>query len=368
MLQSFFVENFRGFIRRVNFDLTAGSYEFNTQIVYDGLVKNAIIYGKNGVGKSSLGLALFDIVSLLTDKEKLSKRYLTPYVNLNSSSRLSRFGYIFRFSGQTVEYIYEKSSTDEVAYEKLSVDGVLQIEYAHESGGLHYVREGFVGTLNIPELGNSLSIIRYIYSNTPNNTVPIITQLVSFVEHMLWYRSLSDGNDYAGFLKGSNSIVSMLTDPILLGEFEDFLRQNELDYRLAMDTSDADPQLYAIFPDGRRTPFFSIASTGTRALTLFFYWSKVAFPTVSFLFIDEFDAFFHYEAAESVIQTLNGQRNFQTVVTSHNTYLMQNALTRPDCCYIMTRGAVTPLHRATDRIIRQAHNLEKMYIGGVFVE
>lgn len=367
MLKSFTVENFRGFCRPITFDMTAGAYEYNQAIVYNGLVKNAIVYGKNGVGKSSLGLALFDIVALLTDKERLEKRYLSPYSNLENSSRETKFKYLFVFSEMEVEYSYVKLSADEVLSERLVVNGELLLDYEHTPEGRHFIKEGLLLSLNVPDLDFTLSLVRYIHTNTPANTVPAITQLVSFVDRMLWYRSLSDGNDYAGFLKGGNSIIKILKDKDCLLAFEEFLRQNELQYRLTLDETEADPHLYAVFPDGRKAPFFNIASTGTRALTLFFYWSTVAFPSVSFLFVDEFDAFFHYESAEAVIRKLNEQRNFQTVVTSHNTYLMQNALTRPDCCYIMTKNAVTPLHKATDRIIRQAHNLEKMYIGGVFV-
>ena len=65
---------------------------------------------------------------------------------------------------------------------------------------------------------------------------------------------------------------------------------------------------------------------------------------------------------------LNKAKNFQSILTSHNTYLMQNRLTRPDCCYIITNGRITSLYDATDKDIREGHNLEKMYINGVFTE
>ena len=45
---------------------------------------------------------------------------------------------------------------------------------------------------------------------------------------------------------------------------------------------------------------------------------------------------------------------------------MQNDLTRPDCCFIMTDNRITPLCRATHKEIREAHNLEKMYVNGAF--
>ena len=53
MLKKFEVENFKGFSKRLVFDLTARDYEFNQNLTENGIVKKAIIYGKNGVGKST---------------------------------------------------------------------------------------------------------------------------------------------------------------------------------------------------------------------------------------------------------------------------------------------------------------------------
>ena len=87
MLKRFEVENFKGFKDRIVFDLTAREYSFNPLLVDRGIVNKAIIYGKNGIGKSSLGIALFDIVSHLTDKEKMPSMYLSNYINLESNTK-----------------------------------------------------------------------------------------------------------------------------------------------------------------------------------------------------------------------------------------------------------------------------------------
>ena len=54
-------------------------------------------------------------------------------------------------------------------------------------------------------------------------------------------------------------------------------------------------------------------------------------------------------------------------MTTHNTNLMTNQLMRPDCVFILSRdGRITALCDATDRELREGHNLEKLYIGGEF--
>ena len=80
--------------------------------------------------------------------------------------------------------------------------------------------------------------------------------------------------------------------------------------------------------------------------------------------IDEFDAFLHYESAPAIVRTLNRSRTFQTILTTHNTSLVNNDRTRPDCCYVMSyeggvagRGApirIKSLAEATPQKIRKS--------------
>ena len=91
MIRRFEVENFKGFKDKLVFDLTAGKYGFNQNIVVNGIVNKAIVYGKNGVGKSTLGIAMFDIVRHLTDKERMNAMYLRNYINLDSNEKIDIF-------------------------------------------------------------------------------------------------------------------------------------------------------------------------------------------------------------------------------------------------------------------------------------
>ena len=105
------VENFKGFEKKWFFDLTASDYRFNESLQVNGLVNKAIIYGKNGTGKSSLGIAIFDIVSHLTDKEAMNVKYLQNYKNLNTPKHTYViFKYVFKFDDDEVESEYDKHS------------------------------------------------------------------------------------------------------------------------------------------------------------------------------------------------------------------------------------------------------------------
>lgn len=369
MLKRFTVENFKGFQNKLTFDLTARDYEFNQGLVHDGVVSKAIIYGPNGIGKSSLGIALFDIVAHLTDKQRIKTEYLANYRNLESNRKEIMFSYLFVFGDDEVLYEYAETDIDELTREKLTINGKIVIDYDFFDPAQQMVEKAWVGDLNIGLTDNKLSVVKYVYRNLPTGTIPVLTSMVQFCENMLWYRCLSDGNTYAGFTNGASSLYKMIYEKKALKEFRDFLFENGLNYDLDFEMKNDAPVLYAYFYNRKRkAEFFQLASTGTRALLLFFVWKIMSFDKISLLFIDEFDAFFHYQSAENIVKQLNKLESFQTFLTTHNTYLMQNRLTRPDCCFLMSLGKVTNLYDSTDKEIREAHNLEKMYIGGAFRE
>ena len=368
MFKRFEVENFKGFKNPLVMDFTAREYEFNKNLIVNGIVNKAIVYGKNGVGKSCLGIAIFDIVWHLTDKERMQLKYLLNYLNLESNSSNAKFKYSFQFDEDEIIYEYAKRDPNFLIYEKLWINQKLVINYDYFDTNIRFVDKAITGDLNIELIDNKLSVLKYIYRNTPTNTSPAITKMMQFCENMLWYRSLSDGNTYCGFTNGVTSLVDKLYESGKLHEFEEFLRSNGVNYKLKFVNSNGMLELMAEFDNDKQTPFLSLASTGTMSLFLFYIWSISAFDKISFLFIDEFDAFFHYESAENIVLLLNKAKSFQSILTSHNTYLMQNRLTRPDCCFIMTDNKITNLFNSTDKEIREAHNLEKMYINGAFYE
>ncbi|MCG8643629.1 MAG: ATP-binding protein, partial [Desulfobacterales bacterium] len=96
-----------------------------------------------------------------------------------------------------------------------------------------------------------------------------------------------------------------------------------------------------------------------------FYWYKTS-TEVTLMFIDEFDAYYHYELAESIVFMLEKMADIQVILTSHNTNLLTNRIMRPDCYLILTKDKLVSIANATDRELREGHNLEKLYMSGEF--
>lgn len=366
MLKKFEVRNFKGFKETIVFDLSSRYYSFNSNLVENGIVKKGIIYGKNGTGKSNLGIALFDIVASLTDKQRMNPEYIMNYINCDTEENFAVFKYYFQFEDKEIKYEYAKTDIDSFVFERFYVEDVPFFEYYFRDKSGSFISDSIKQYINFDSIvDNKLSIVKYIGRGVPKNTFPEITKLIEFVEGMLWFRSLSDGNSYAGLSVGVSFLSEVLYEHGKLSEFTAFLKANGIDYRLKFRPENGRHQLYALFEHGE-VPFDSVASTGTKALLLVFVWS-LSFENVTFLFIDEFDAFLHFESAASIIEMLN-KTSFQSFVTTHNTYLMKNKYTRPDACFIISNNKINPLCKCTDKEIREAHNLEKMYENGVFNE
>ena len=75
----------------------------------------------------------------------------------------------------------------------------------------------------------------------------------------------------------------------------------------------------------------------------------------SFVFIDEFDAFYHFELSESVQRHLKQISGVQIFTTTHNTDLMSNDLLRPDSYFLLENNRIQDISELTEKELRQAH-------------
>ena len=196
MLKKITVGNYKCF-DELTFDLAAAEYSYNPMLVKDGVVNKALIYGKNGTGKTSLGFAIFDLVQHLTDKHCFPYRFMEYYRNLNTGRKAVSFQYTFAFDYKEIVYEYEKTDAQNLVYERLEADGKTLLDYHYGVLEKQFVAKELCGNLDIRLPDNKLSILKYIYRNTPTDFSPVLTRLMRFCENMLWFRSLSDGQHWS---------------------------------------------------------------------------------------------------------------------------------------------------------------------------
>lgn len=367
MLKKFSVENFKGFQSKFVLDLSRpGNYAFNPECVKNGIVSKAAIYGINGIGKSNLGLAIFDIVTHLTEKYRPLNKY-TNYLNLDGSKPYVYFEYVFQFENNTLVYKYAKQSLNTLIEESLSINDKEMLYYDfRENKGF----SNFLGSETLDLSSNSSnSRVKYIMGTAllkaDNLENTVLSQFKEFVENMLLFYSLRE-NEFIGFRQDVSFLDKLIIDANKVQDFENFINAQGLKIKLVVVNSPEGKKIYFQHKHGL-TYYFNECSTGMVSLILLYSW-LIQIEKCSFVYIDEFDAFYHYELAEMIVKELKKFKDVQIIVTTHNTDLLNNDLMRPDCYFVLTEEKIDSLNRLTEKDLRLAHNLQKLFKSGAFNE
>jgi AAA15 family ATPase/GTPase len=369
MLTRFEVSNFKNFNDNLVLDLTeTKKFKFNEECVENSIVKKALIYGHNGTGKSNLGYAIFDIVKHLTAKN-VNNEFYKHYTNADNEKKTVSFIYEFQFKSGKVRYCYTKEDYSTLLKEELEINNKIFASVDREKSTKSIINAKGAESLKKNIENKHVSIVSYIKNNAfldeENKENKAFYEFIDFIENMLFFRSLNDGNSYMGHAVGGKEIDQDIIDHNNVKEFEKFL--NKLDIKCELDVAETvvSKELVFVFKN-KVIPFYDVASSGTRALALFYFWfQRMKEKNIKFIFIDEFDAFYHFELAKNIIEILKEQ-DIQIILTTHNTALMSNELLRPDCYFLIDNSKINNLSSLTVKELREAHNIEKMYKAHAF--
>ena len=345
MLRKFKVSNFKSFEKDFELDLTSvNGYEFNKSSIKNGIVNNALVYGHNGVGKSNLALAIFDIIEHLTDKQRNENSYRN-YLNAYCEKKYASFIYEFYLNSKVVIYEYKKKDYKTIVFEKLTIDNKVVIFYDRDKNNSAQINLKGTETLKTDIENRELSILKFVKNNSDlyideiNDT---FIALFSFVDKMLYFRSLLD-RTYIGLDVGAKHILEDIVKKNNVEDFEFFLNSAGIECKLSI-VEEVDKKTIAFNFNGKMLPFQDVASTGTYALALFYFWYQNIKDTekVSFVFIDEYDAFYHHSLSALIIEKLK-ETGVQFILTTHNTSVITNDLLRPDCYFLMNKHKISSL-------------------------
>ncbi len=367
MLTKFKVANFKGFNTEIVFNLKeTNNYNFNKHNIKNGIVNNALVYGPNSVGKSNLGLAIFDIIAHLTDKENSDIQY-SFYLNALNNSKTADFQYEFKFDSYNVIYKYKKTDHKTIISEEFIINNK-QLAFIDRtiSNDANILFKG-AETLKTTLIDKNLSLLKYIKNNSVldnNEENKCFNKFYDFVDKMLFFRSLQE-NMYLGVEVGRRVLDEDIIENNNVNDLEAFLNKVGIKCKLVV-IKEAGQDIIAFDFKGKHIAYYNIASSGTKSLILFYFWlQRLKKKKVSFLFIDEFDAFYHHELSKLIVKKLVNI-GVQFVLTTHNTSIISNDLLRPDCYFLMNYDEIKPLSKCTTKELREAHNLEKMYKAGIF--
>jgi len=374
VLRKFEVKNYKNFRDTICIDFTdVHDYKYNEYCVKDGLIDKMIVYGKNASGKSNLGMALLDLAMDIQSSRNSAYFRNNQHLYKNADAaddELVEFVYSFQIDDNTVDYAYKKKDVSEVVFEELSVNGKIIFRYDLISGesdfsNVHKIGAGELNWNEFLEVGagdedvesTKPTALRYIIYNTIQSESSVVYKLAQFIKGMIALSSTSVNRipfDLGRYFEDEKS----------LEKFERFLNNYGVNCKLVLkEQLDGKKDLY--FDYKKPLHFASNLSSGTYALTRF-YLQFFAKRKPTFIYMDEYDAYYHFELSEKIVRLLEEEFDCQVVLTSHNTNLLSNSIMRPDCFMILSGGKLTPICKATNRELRQGHNLEKLYINGEF--
>ena len=383
MLKKFVVKNYKNFRDEIILDFgnTAG-YQFNQDCVFGNLISKAIIYGRNATGKSNLGNAILDIAYTLRGIPRFKSERV--FINADSSEDYATFSYLFIFNGEELNYEYKRKSEDELIAEKLLIkkQTIFSCDFLKGNYSFEGLKQIGASTINTRLYSDSLNqegpdetqekrmpFLRWLISNAAFANNSLLIKLFNYVSKM--YLINNDSDSLLSAKRNMHDFAEYLKKTDRLEDFERFLNAMGVECSLVLkELPDGQNMLY--FKHNNMIPFAETASSGTLTATLLyrrlFLGAFGSSSKPSFLYMDEFDAFYHYEMSRDVIEYLKKHYpNTQIVFTTHNTALMSNRIMRPDCLFILsTKGNLTPLHYATERELREGNNLAKMYMSGEF--
>ncbi|MEE1219518.1 MAG: AAA family ATPase [Ruminococcus sp.] len=367
MLKSFELTNFKSFKDTTFFDLNKTNYKMLSDThICNNILKGLMFVGANASGKSNSILAIKFLLESLLGKNDIN---FTSYHCLFSQNPVTKLKYTFLIDNTDIQYEITYQTIDEYIQEKLLVDDVLLFE-----------RNGSFSKVNINEetthsnVPKSTLFLREVYFNTKFRGNLVLQKWYEFLKNSiyidLYSRNISTYKDIDLNLKtylnenGTNEINQFFNEY----NFEQNIEYSNISKGNTISIESVEKMIF-FKRKGINEPIpFPLESLGNQTLLqilpAFFYCIK----NNSMLLLDEFSSGFHNDLEELLIRYFMQKSNHsQVLFVSHSTNLLSNRLLRPDQIYSIDfnkNGSL--IKRFSSEKPREAQNIEKMYLSGVF--
>jgi len=338
----FELRNYKNFKDNIVIDFgKVGGYQFGTDCIADSTISKMLIYGRNATGKTNLGKAIIDIVKTLTGYSMVNNG---TFLNADSEENAALFSYTFKFEDYEVVYKYKRESNSELEEEELLVNEktIFKCSFGDDKNlicDLDYINaeatiiDRFVKTIEIEDETENydmqqIPFLRWIINNVALKSDSVLLRVYDYVNNMIMMTVSGSLGVRPRIMY--DKFFEYLEDERELKKFEEFLNYMGVECKLALkNLPDGQNELY--FKHNKLVPFYENASSGTIALLNIYRRLVFSSKNISFMYLDEFDAFYHYEMAENLVKYFKQKLpNCQIILTTHNTNLMTNRLMRPD--------------------------------------
>lgn len=367
MLKRFEIDNFMSYKNNTRIELEKTNYQVLADTnVKKNILKGLLFVGANASGKSNAMLALKFLLDFLFGKVEMN---LDSHICLFSTNPIMALEYTFDIDNSEIIYRIEYQRVDKKIKEDLYVDGENV-----------FTRDGSVAKVKITDEvnyadvpGNTL-FLRDIYFNTKFRGRESLQKWFVFLSNSVYVDLYSE--EVIPYGKKDLSLKTYL-DENGTGDINEFFNKYKFNQTIEYDKR-AEGKLITIESPKKNIFFkrkgieepipFVLESLGNRnliqLLPAFFHCINEG----GLLLLDEFSSGFHNDLEELLIKYfMRNAEGAQLVFVSHSTNLLSNSILRPDQIYSVDFGKEgSIIKRFSSEKPREAQNLEKMYLGGVF--
>lgn len=373
MLTKIIMKNFKSFKNETIIDFKATGYEIlnETNKTNNDILKGALFVGGNATGKSTVLQAINLLLTLMISERKVG---VSSYNCLFSKGNIE-LSYKFEFEKEIVFYSISFND-DKIVNESLVLN---------DKKIINRIGNNAIYTINQEEIiisdlnENSLAARKIYFENRFNND-EILLKWFNFLENSIYvdqsahFIQLKDAlnNTYKDYFEkeGEKDFNNFLKE-INYGQEVEYVHEFKGKVKFEFNNELGKPEKDLIFKrNGMNFALpISMESEGNKTLINMFSCVLKVMKTPSMILIDEFSSGFHNKLEESVIKYfMKYAKNSQMFLVSHSTNLMNNSILRPDQIYTVDfiEKEGSKIYRVSDEKPREAQNLEKMYLNGVF--
>ena len=368
MLAKMYLTNFLSFKERTEIDLTASKYSIlgKTNVYKSEILKGALFIGPNASGKSNALKGLSFIIKMIKGEGVSFNRYRCLF----SDNPIITIEYEFIFESKKVEYAIEYNIQTNSISENLKIDEITVLKRTGNTGEL---RIGQSITTD-DQVDSETLFLRTASFNTGRfPQEPTLRKLMDFLQNSYIVDEYNGGG-------GVGSTIGRDAGEFGVEKINRYRTAFKYDFSMEYGsesegagfklTLGADNKM--VFLKRKSFPFPNVLineSQGNQVFADLLPHLIRVIENAGMLIVDEFGNSFHNKLAEKIISFfMENAKNSQIFITSHHTNLISNSVFRPDQINLITflNTSGSNVKRLSQFKPREAQNLEKMYLGGMF--
>lgn len=368
MLTRMYLTNFLSFLERTEFDFTASKYSILGETnVYDNVtLKGALFIGPNASGKSNALAGIAFIIKLIKGEGATFENYRCTF----AKNAITTVEYEFVFSGKKVEYKIEYNVQTKSISEDLLIDSVTVLKRNGNNGEL---RIGDTVTVDDQLDGDTLFLRTASFNTGRFPQEPVLRELMDYLFNSYCVDGYNQGAHWG-------KTITKYAEEHGVEKINRYLHDFNYDFFIEYGSESEGEGLKVIVGSNKKSVFlkrksfpipnaFYNESQGNQVFADMLPNLIGVIENPGMLVFDEFGNSLHNKLAEKIIKFfMKNAKDSQMFITSHHTNLISNSVFRPDQIDLITfkDSKGSKVDRLSQFKPREAQNMEKMYLGGMF--